>query len=637
MLGLSLLLHIVLIAFIPGFGIFLPAGDVPFIEIETILFSPDTGGELGTEPASESAPGEFVAQSNLTVSEPERFEKPDVMAEWDRTVLDREVQPLEVPETERVPENRSPIEPEALTVQVELPQKPPELSPEQPDSFERPESATRDELTENAEQPFDLAALRGEEPPPEPEEEFIRRALPELPENHTILQAPKLAEASRSLSTKSVVPPARSFQSQSEVVDDVPELRLPERQDLPEAEDETLALPSEELRIVPQANAVPDSDEFPDFQTRPLPEPVISGALVFVPERKVEELRPVIAAEALPQQRNFHQKTVDKEAAAEPLPRVEPVFPDRDDSIARLETPQISPERPEDRAVLQEDDEEPALPFSAKNVIKDQSKMVFHRAASATPVRVKPELDETELRKIPPPAQTVSPPAGFPMNQAFAFERPTPIEHSEEIVEAMPPALRRPKVTATPSPAPLFSVKRTSALNAAAFSPGPKPLPRLFADSASVRREDISDAEPVPFSRSFGTRRAGLLPVTRAILPQFESEKPVQATEDEILEEAATDGAAGNVAEFTIEGPASGREVVYKPLKLPELAIEMEVNIRLKFWVLPDGSIGDVVPLQRGDVRLERAAIQYLKNWRFNPVTDEREVWGIIPIRYSLQ
>ena len=104
--------------------------------------------------------------------------------------------------------------------------------------------------------------------------------------------------------------------------------------------------------------------------------------------------------------------------------------------------------------------------------------------------------------------------------------------------------------------------------------------------------------------------------------------------EDDVLE--AIDEM--DASSFTIEGPASKREVMYKPTRLPEVHIDVEVDIRLKFWVLPDGTVSEVIPLQRGDVRLERAVIEYLRNWRFTPVApDAPEVWGIIPIKYKLQ
>lgn len=123
--------------------------------------------------------------------------------------------------------------------------------------------------------------------------------------------------------------------------------------------------------------------------------------------------------------------------------------------------------------------------------------------------------------------------------------------------------------------------------------------------------------------------------VKEETLPQTQ-EPDVTVQEDDVLERIAIDEV--DTSSFAIEGPASRREVLYKPIWLPEVHIDVEVDIQLKFWVLPDGTVGEVIPLQRGDVRLERAAIEYLKNWRFTPVApDTPQTWGIIPIKYKLQ
>jgi TonB family protein len=123
--------------------------------------------------------------------------------------------------------------------------------------------------------------------------------------------------------------------------------------------------------------------------------------------------------------------------------------------------------------------------------------------------------------------------------------------------------------------------------------------------------------------------------VKEETLPQTQ-EPDVTVQEDDVLERIAIDEV--DTSSFAIEGPASRREVLYKPTWLPEVHIDVEVDIQLKFWVLPDGTVGEVIPLQRGDVRLERAAIEYLKNWRFTPVApDTPQTWGIIPIKYKLQ
>lgn len=88
-----------------------------------------------------------------------------------------------------------------------------------------------------------------------------------------------------------------------------------------------------------------------------------------------------------------------------------------------------------------------------------------------------------------------------------------------------------------------------------------------------------------------------------------------------------------------IEGPVKGRAIVYQPPP-PQVDIVNAVEFRLKFWVLPDGTIGEVIPLKRGDAKLERIAIAYLKKWQFESLPSEvpqREIWGTIPIKFTVQ
>jgi TonB family protein len=127
----------------------------------------------------------------------------------------------------------------------------------------------------------------------------------------------------------------------------------------------------------------------------------------------------------------------------------------------------------------------------------------------------------------------------------------------------------------------------------------------------------------------------GIVVRKESVLPQEEDRDAVLEPED--VDRASLDEDRGASAS-DIEGPAAQRQVLYKPRQFPEIQLDTEVNIRLKFWVLPDGSVGEVFPLQRGDIRLERAAIEYLRSWRFTPVPpNQPKVWGIIPITYKLQ
>ena len=88
-----------------------------------------------------------------------------------------------------------------------------------------------------------------------------------------------------------------------------------------------------------------------------------------------------------------------------------------------------------------------------------------------------------------------------------------------------------------------------------------------------------------------------------------------------------------------IKGPAGKRKILYKP-EIPEVKIDREGEVELKFWVLPDGSVGSVFPLLRGNAELERIAINYIKQWRFNPLDEGRskvEQWGTITVKFRLK
>jgi TonB family protein len=88
-----------------------------------------------------------------------------------------------------------------------------------------------------------------------------------------------------------------------------------------------------------------------------------------------------------------------------------------------------------------------------------------------------------------------------------------------------------------------------------------------------------------------------------------------------------------------IKGPAGKRKILYKP-EIPEVQIDSEGEVELKFWVLPDGSVGRVFSLLRGDAELERIAINYIKQWRFNPLDEGGptvEQWGTINVKFRLK
>jgi TonB family protein len=55
---------------------------------------------------------------------------------------------------------------------------------------------------------------------------------------------------------------------------------------------------------------------------------------------------------------------------------------------------------------------------------------------------------------------------------------------------------------------------------------------------------------------------------------------------------------------------------------LPEYPpdVSREVRIRLDFQVRPDGSVGMITPITKGETTLENLAIETLRTWRFSPL-----------------
>lgn len=66
--------------------------------------------------------------------------------------------------------------------------------------------------------------------------------------------------------------------------------------------------------------------------------------------------------------------------------------------------------------------------------------------------------------------------------------------------------------------------------------------------------------------------------------------------------------------------------------------VNHSAQIVLRFKVLPDGTVTGIVPTQKGDPALELAAVNALKQWRFNPLKDDSPIMiGTIPITFILR
>jgi outer membrane biosynthesis protein TonB len=98
--------------------------------------------------------------------------------------------------------------------------------------------------------------------------------------------------------------------------------------------------------------------------------------------------------------------------------------------------------------------------------------------------------------------------------------------------------------------------------------------------------------------------------------------------------------AKGNFG-FDIDWGGKGTRKIYSFIlpQYPE-GVKKEVNIKLQFSILPDGTVGTIIPKIKADTRLENVAINSLRQWRFEPLgANQKQVeqMAVIVFPYRLQ
>lgn len=100
---------------------------------------------------------------------------------------------------------------------------------------------------------------------------------------------------------------------------------------------------------------------------------------------------------------------------------------------------------------------------------------------------------------------------------------------------------------------------------------------------------------------------------------------------------ASVEGSFG----FDIDWGGKGTRKIYSYI-LPQYpdGVKKEVNIKLQFTILPDGTVGTIIPKMKADTRLENAAINSLRQWRFEALRSNQkqvEQTAVIVFPYRLQ
>lgn len=119
------------------------------------------------------------------------------------------------------------------------------------------------------------------------------------------------------------------------------------------------------------------------------------------------------------------------------------------------------------------------------------------------------------------------------------------------------------------------------------------------------------------------------------------SEPKEQKNDNNVSEGQGNKGTGKSGFGFDIDWGGRGTRKIYSYL-LPEYpeGVSKEADIRLKFTILPDGTVGNIIPLIKGDNKLEVAAINSLRQWRFEPLSPAQkaiEQAAVIVFPYRLR
>lgn len=118
---------------------------------------------------------------------------------------------------------------------------------------------------------------------------------------------------------------------------------------------------------------------------------------------------------------------------------------------------------------------------------------------------------------------------------------------------------------------------------------------------------------------------------------KVDEESNADKTSKSIGNKSPGDGSFG----YDIQWGGRGQRNIYFYV-LPDYpaGVNKEIDIRLRFTILPDGTVGTVIPLIKADTRLEDAAINSLRRWKFEPLRkgqQQTEQTAVIVFPYRLE
>ena len=253
-----------------------------------------------------------------------------------------------------------------------------------------------------------------------------------------------------------------------------------------------------------------------------------------------------------------------------------------------------------------------------------------------------PDIRPPALAFMPPPVQVDLVRREVPLPDALRPKLPPPVPLPKppdlsRLIKKTPLIPPKPALSAKPSLAGSETVPKGRAASSppSLRIPGPisKPgdlaLPKPPQEDGGVGKSVfVIPVEAPDESEGLGGKRKTI------------SEEGAESHVTEELSRIESDFLNRTFRDAPIAGPAGRRRILFRPPPPRVDVLEGSEDIVLRFWVLPDGTVGRAIPERKGSARLEGISTNHLKQWRFSPLGQgipQREEWGLVAFRFRVR
>lgn len=111
-------------------------------------------------------------------------------------------------------------------------------------------------------------------------------------------------------------------------------------------------------------------------------------------------------------------------------------------------------------------------------------------------------------------------------------------------------------------------------------------------------------------------------------------------SDDKLIPSTSIATEASGETPYQIEGQAASRSVVNRVIPQYPENLQKQATVKISFTVLPNGQVGEMIPVIKSDALLEKITLDAFRQWRFNALpadAPQRVERGVITFRYLLK